>query len=252
MTEALGEKMTMDLEGNQYYVFEALIKPLPSDYDLSLNQGCMQTITVIDYVKSMTTVHACVAGLHTNSEIPHIHMHFIVDHIEGKGTKTFFTNRTIHKSRFLSEDASRTLENVSIKYVPLKDDKPCWQPLSYPLKEAKPLQHQLYHQYQGKPMEREMLKFLKETGNSIYSTELALNERKDKSKERQKIALNEIYSIVKDKNFTSFTEMLGLIQTEYIDKLELDEIPDPSQLKNNCIKIGIKKKLVNLISLVKI
>lgn len=248
----LGEQITLAFSGNQYYVFEALIKPLPIDYDLSANYGCPQTLTVLEYVKSMTIIHGCTAGLHLGSDIPHIHMHFVVEHIEGKGTKTFFTNRSIHKARFLSEDASRTLENVSIKYVPLKEDCPCWQPFSYPLKEGRPIQGQLYHQFLSQPMTRQMKDFLMETGNSIYSSQLALRERQEKSKERNKVSLMELYDIVKDKNFSTFTEMLQNIQTEYLDNLELEDIPDPNQLKSNCIKIGIKKKLVNLISLVKI
>lgn len=210
------------------------------DYTAESEEYPPSYVSVKSYLQdSGVDILAQSVGIHINGRkaIPHLHYHFVA--------KSFTppTNPSQHRKRWSSkqdEGFAFDLDGVSFKYQKIKQGHPKFQFLSYPLKEGlyPKLRYSKLQQINGKPMPRNMFNFLLEVGKTIYETHCALVLRQEKTAERKQLALNELYDVVKDKNFNSYKEMMIWLEEHYIAKLSLDEKPDPKNYKTNCQKIG--------------
>ena len=63
------------------------------------------------------------------------------------------------------------------------------------------------------------------------------------NQQRKQNALTDLYEICVKEKFSNFNEMINWLDVNYIDKLELHEMPDPHHYKNNILKIAVKLKL---------
>lgn len=194
------------------------------------------------YLKdSGVEVLACSSGLHLNgrNEIPHIHYHIVANHYNEP------SNPSQHRKRWLAKKGNEVydFEDATFKYQRLDVNKPKFQFLAYPLKEGHMLRLK-YYLYDGDKMTSEMKKFLLSVGKTIYETQCALRLRQEKCKERKQLALSELYDICKLQPFKSFRDMMVWLDTNYIDTLELEDMPDPKNYKSNCQKIAVKLKIL--------
>lgn len=210
------------------------------DYDPSDNEFIPPNFAdVVKYLKdSGVEILACSSGIHLNGrhEIPHIHYHFIANHY------TAPTNASLHRKRWVGKKENKdicSLEDVSIRYQSLKKNEPRFQFLAYPLKEGIKVLRRCYI-YDGKKMSNEMLDFLLSVGQTIYQTACALRLRQNKCQERKQLALKELFDLCKTKTFSNFREMMLWLDKNYIDTLDLDDLPDPKNYKTNCQKVAVK------------
>lgn len=198
--------------------------------------------SVVRYLKDCgVDIIASSSGLHQNGkrEIPHIHYHFIVAHYNEP------SNPSQHRKRWLAKSGNdgENFLDASFKYQRIDIRSPKYQFLAYPLKESKVLKRK-YYTFQGANMTIEMINFLRSVGETIYNTALALRLRQDKCTERKQLALKELYEICKAESFSSYKQMMTWLDTNYIDTLELEEMPDPKNYKTNCQKVAVKLKLL--------
>lgn len=213
------------------------------DYDASDSNFVPPVIgSVLSYLKDCgVEVLALSSGLHLNGrkEIPHIHYHIIANHYNEP------TNASQHRKRWLAkpQNAMENFEDATFKYQRLEPNKPKFQFLAYPLKEGRMLLSRCYI-YDGKKMTTEMKNFLLSVGKTIYDTQSALRLRQDKCQERKQLALRELFEICSSRSFSNFKEMMTWLDFNYIDTLELEDMPDPKNYKTNCQKIAVKLKLL--------
>lgn len=198
--------------------------------------------SVCRYLKDCgVDIIATSSGIHLNGkrQVPHIHYHFIVNHYNEP------TNPSQHRKRWLARLGNETesFSDASFKYQSLDPQYPKYQFLAYPLKEGKLLKRRNYS-FMGKDMTTEMINFLKSVGETIYNTALALRQRQDKCTERKQLALKELFNLCKIQSFSSYKQMMNWLDTNYIDTLELEEMPDPKNYKTNCQKVAAKLKLL--------
>lgn len=198
--------------------------------------------SVVRYLKDCgVDIIAVSSGLHLNGnrQIPHIHYHFIVNHYNAP------SNPSQHRRRWLAKSGNETetFADATFKYQALDPTLPKYQFLAYPLKESKLLKKRNYT-FKGEQMSLEMISFLMSVGETIYQTALALRERQDKCTERKQLALKELYEICKTNTFSNYKQMMTWLDTNYIDTLELEEMPDPKNYKVNCQKVAVKLKLL--------
>lgn len=213
------------------------------DYDASDSNfipPCFPSI--LRYLKdSGVELLAYSSGIHTEGrkQIPHIHYHFIANHYNEP------SNASQHRKRWLGKKGNETdtFEDATFKYQRLEGNKPRFQFLSYPLKEGQTLSSKHY-MFDNKPMTKEMKIFLLYIGKTLYAQQTALRLRQDKCQERKQLALKELYEICSQQSFSSFKEMMIWLDVNYIDTLELDDMPDPKNYKTNCQKIAVKLKLL--------
>lgn len=221
------------------------------DYDPSDNNENWlppQLNSVRRYLKDCgVEIIGSTAGIHTEGrrQIPHIHYHFICNHYNEP------SNASQHRRRWLGKNGNEeeNLTDISIKYSSLERNKPKYQFLSYPLKEGKRLRQSHYYTLNGIRMTNEMFNFLLSVGRTIYDTQVALRIRQDKCVERKQLALQELYEICQNQNFSSFRNMMEWLDDNYIVSLDLSEYPDPKNYKVNCQKIAIKLGLLKYSSL---
>lgn len=197
-------------------------------------------------------------GLHINgkNKVPHLHYHFITAPFKEPSNISQKKNRWINKDR-----DSNILPDVSIQISDIDHQSPKYHTLAYPLKEGlypdvEPnLLHKGFYSHLGKNnrMDRKLIEFLKGVGNDIYNKQLAANDRKDKCEERKQNKLNDLFKLVdtnKDK-FHTYSQMVTWLDENYIDKLELHELPDTRNYKINCEKIAVKLKYIKYSQLIK-
>lgn len=216
---------------------------LPTDIDVSnvLLTGCDQLTSAYYYIKEVykTEILASTVGLHLKGEhaIPHFHYACITPWFKPPA------NNSTYKARFLAKDQSYNLDNTSFKISRFEQNTPKYQSLSYPLKEGHPLvagslQYKQFFRFQSQVMDRETFRFLLDTGVSIYNTQLGLRLRQDKTEDRKKQSLLDIYNIVKDKKFSNFSELKNYLEDHYLAKLSLEEKPKFSNYRDNLYAIG--------------
>lgn len=184
-------------------------------------------------------VLATAAGIHRNgkSQKTHIHYHIIAE--------SFYppSNPSQHRARWCKKN-EESFTNFSFSYKDLDKTLPKYSILSYTLKESTPVKGDRKKSYtmDGKPMIDEMYNFLLDTGAAIYQKELGLAMRLEKCEERKQLALSALFQLCNSNksNFNSFKSMMLWLDDNYIQGLELTEMPDPKNYKTNCQKIAVK------------
>lgn len=196
-------------------------------------------------------------GLHINgkNKIPHLHYHFITAPFKEPSNVSQKKNRWIQKDR-----DSNLLPDVSIQISDIDHQSPKYHTLAYPLKEGlypdvEPgLLQKGFYDYTKKnnKMDRQLIEFLRGVGNEIYNKQLASNDRRDKCEERKQNKLLDLFKLVEDNKheFHTFRQMLQWLDVNYIDKLEIHELPDSRNYKINCEKIAVKLQYVKYSELI--
>lgn len=203
------------------------------------DQISIATSFIYDYLTHMSKrFHYMTSGIHLlgKSQKPHIHLHWIVDKV--KKFDAMWRKRWLTKERENSGIDDATLEGCSFKFQEMDGSKPRYSFLSYPLKEGHRLEERFYRAKGYVIMDPRMVDFLEGVGRRIFDEERALELRQEKSEERKKVALTEIYVLVKDKNFRNFTEMKIWLEDNYLAKLDYDNKPRLSNYRDNLYMIG--------------
>lgn len=173
-------------------------------------------------------------GLHLNGENkkPHLHYHLIVKELP---SGTFQSNNSQHRKRWMAKDENQdfSFENTSIRFP--KKENPVWQHLAYPLKEGHILKKGIRN------LNKEKLEFLLEYGKNLYQVSLGNRARQDACEERKKVSLNTLAKLLGEhkSEFTDYRTMVLWLDINYIEKLPLEEYPDPKNYKTNCQKIAV-------------
>lgn len=193
----------------------------------------------IDYVRSLgASIHVASGGVHYKGLRGKPHVHYVVV----SSCFAAVSNPSARKARFAKriEDADarrrfcETTQKVSSNHKWARD-RTKWQPLAYPLKEGNRLPAEMYH-----GLDEQYINFLVSVGTTIYDTQVALHARQEACEERKKNALNELWDIVKDRQFRSTREMAQFLDEKYIAKLELTDYPDPKNYATNVKKCAVK------------
>lgn len=203
----------------------------------------------IDYVRSLgVCIHATSGGVHYKGlrGIPHVH------YVVVSGCFPVTANPSSRKARFAKRigDAdvkrrfSETTQKLTHQYV--WEGRLRWQPLAYPLKEGNRLSAEMYH-----GLSDEYINFLESVGTTIYNTQTALRARQDACEERKKNALTDLWSVVKGRQFRNIREMAQFLDVQYIEKLELTDLPDPRHYDANVKKCATKLGIFKYSELVK-
>lgn len=197
---------------------------------------------VLNYLKAKEyEVIAYTTGLHTNHHIHHHHYNFILSRCKKPSNPSQHFNRWLDKNKDFADD-------LSFKWKKILPDRPKYDFLAYPLKEGQILTRLKgdppSNYFNGQPMSLGMLTFLKEYAHSLYLVTLAHNKRQDLLAQRKQLKLNELYEVVKERNFTSYFDMLDWLEDNYLDNLELEELPDLNNYNSNCRKVAKKLRLI--------
>lgn len=172
-------------------------------------------------------------GLHLLGENkkPHIHYHVIT---RSMPSGTFMSSNSQHRKRWQAKEGNEifTFENVSIRFP--KKESPVWQHLAYPFKEGLPIP-------KGNNIPKKYLEFLIEYAKNLYQVSLGNRARQDACEERKKTNLLSLAKLCEEhkSEFNNFREMMIWLDTNYIDTLSLEDLPDPRNYKTNCQKIGV-------------
>lgn len=180
------------------------------------------------------------AGYHLNGERkqPHLHYNFITTSFKVPSNPSQHRNRWFNKE----DDANSDFLKCTFKFHQAIDTKtPKYSVLSYPLKEGLQVKENRLYTFNATPMTKAQKTFLMETGKAIYEKEQGLKLRQDKCEERKKIALNDLFKLCSDNKteFSNFKQMIVWLDCNYIDKLNIEEYPDPKNYKTNCQKIAV-------------
>lgn len=217
----------------EYECISIKINYLDDEYDASDNQSPPDNFYAVQAYLNELKIDILYSscGLHLNgkNKIPHIHYALICKNIP-KGT--FVTANSTHRKRWLAKNEDFNFEGVSFSFP--KKENPVWQILSYPLKEGHAIP-------KGILMATKYLDFVTAYGKNLYQVSLGNHARQDACEERKKVALLSLAKLCEDNKseFSSYREMVIWLDTNYIDKLSLEEKPDPRNYKTNCQKICV-------------
>lgn len=190
------------------------------------------------------------AGLHKNGKnaVPHYHYHFITTKFQ------IPSNPSQHRRRWIDKDVDANYlgEHCTIQFERKIDtSKPKYHTLAYPLKEGNiPRDCRLFgfHDFMEpkQKMKKEMVEFLKSVGQEIYQTAMAAHDRREKSDERKQLKLTDLFNLCSENksSFDTYRQMILWLDSNYIAKLELNELPDSRNYKNNCEKVAVKLGLL--------
>jgi len=200
-------------------------------------------------------------GLHLEGERkrPHIHYNCIVL-MSPKSYQSITNNASQHRKRWydkkikLEEDVDLNFKNLTFQFTKeLDSGKAKYSTLAYPLKEG-------HHSYDDTSCRKIMysgitpplFEILLELGTTIYNKEVGLHLRQEKCEERKQIALTELFNICEanKSHFNDLRSMARWLDINYIDKLELGQLPDPKNYKTNLQKIACKLKFLNYSDLI--
>lgn len=211
-----------------------------ADYDVSLNRGHYSYFTAVNYLKDCgVTILASSSGMHLQGEngVPHLHYHFICERFNAP------CNPSQHRQRWCNKN-DMDFSDCTFKYQKLKPNTPKYAILSYPYKEGHVCARHEMHTYNNMQMTLPMREFLRQVGESIYQSALALKLRQNLLSARRQLALSELYELVKSESFSSFREMQIWLDSNYIASLQLQDYPDPKHYKTNTQKVAVKLGLL--------
>jgi len=179
----------------------------------------------------------------------HFHLNMIC---EAFNYKKITQNASQHRKRWYDKNAdtevAREFLNLSFKFHDhLEKNKPKYSTLSYPLKEGLGIYGtHSFSKYAYKNVSKEMYNFLLSVGTEIYNKEVGLHQRQEKCEERKQCALQDLFKLCNENklSFGSYKEMSMWLDINYIDKLDINEYPDPKNYKTNLQKIAVKLKLM--------
>jgi len=182
--------------------------------------------------------------LQGQNKIPHVHYNLIT---EPFNFKSMTQNSSQHRKRWYDKQTEIEPDflKLTFKYhVQLDDAHPKYSTLSYPLKEGLHIYTIRRKMYTN--VSQEMFNFLLDVGTSIYNKEVGLHQRQDKCEIRKQCALSNLATLcnTNKSQFRTYSEMTKWLDTNYIDKLDLLEYPDPKHYKTNLQKIAIKLKFL--------
>lgn len=240
------EKMT-EIEMLEQELSQGVFMAIVIKYNCDALNPVMPYLEIKQYLADHNIiVRYALAGLHLNgkAERPHIHYHLITDPFN---IKTIKQNSSQHRKRWWDKQDKDTepdhsfLDTTWRFYDSLDNSKPKYQTLAYPLKEGHHFYKNLKKYYVG--ITPTIFDALLIYGQSIYNSQVALHIRQEKCEQRKQNALTDLYEICRVENFHTFDEMKHWLDVNYIDKLDLNEMPDPHHYKNNVLKIAVKLKL---------
>lgn len=192
-------------------------------------------------------VLACSVGLHVDgvNKKPHFHLHFVVSRqYKTRSSSSICNEKTLwcrrQKEAFQVEGHMKAM---TVKFSPLDVSAPKWQTLSYPLKERKRGDIEMYLMVRDgalAPMPVEVLDLLESVGGRLFDEALALRERKEKAEQRQEDNLEELYQIaLKYRScFSTFRQMQEFFEDSYLGNKKLHELPVAKNYNNNIKKVG--------------
>ena len=221
---------------------------------VKLNTSDMELFPFFDLNKYLTDNEIVIKyssyGQHLQGENkrPHVHLNMIV---EPFNFKKITQNASQHRKRWYDKNVESEIDaqflNLTFKFHDhLEKNKPKYSTLSYPLKEGLGIFGKHFTKYAYKNVNKEMYNFLLSVGTDIYNKEVGLHLRQEKCEERKQCALQDLFKMCTDNksNFRSYKEMALWLDTNYIDKLDINEYPDPKNYKTNLQKIAVKLKLM--------
>ena len=204
------------------------------------------------YISEYTKILFSSIGIHLKgkSQNPHVHYNLIVNSFEINKIKA---NASQHRQRWCKKEGYNyddIFSGVSFKFHDKMDKtKPKYFTLAYPLKERHHIwdDDNSYYQYNKSQMTKPQFDFLLDVGSSIYNLQEGLHLRQEKSEERKKQSLIDLFELCKNnsQHFKTYKEMLIWLDHNYISQLEIYEYPDPKNYKTNCQKIAVQLKFLN-------
>lgn len=172
------------------------------------------------------------AGLHLKgkSEKPHVHYVFICAPCK------IPSNFSVIKTRWLAKEENSEYSLGKQRQITFQCDEMTEEDtkvnvLSYVLKEglAVPETWRWYRPKVDPKMPTVLFEAIKEAGQIIYESQLALRLRQDKCEERKKNTLQEIYNIAveghKKIEFSNVRQLAEYLEFNYIQKLDLTHKP---------------------------
>lgn len=234
LTDPLADQLSKTIL-DEYRCISIKINFAPGEYDASSNSNIPEELySVQGYLRdSGVDIIYSSCGLHLNGENkrPHIHYHIIAKSLP---TGTFQSNNSQHRKRWLAKEGNEysTFEHTSIRFP--KKENPVWCHLAYPYKENLPIKR-------GEKNIAKYRQFLIGYAVNLYQISLGNRAKQDASDERKKVALLSLAKLLEDNKseFTNYREMVIWLDTNYISKLSLEEMPDPKNYKTNCQKICV-------------
>lgn len=223
--------------------------------DETFQQKVLENFMIEDiliYVGSMTEILFSSIGIHIKgkSQHPHVHFNLIVSKFE---IKKVMSNPSQHRKRWCEKegfDRDTIFKGVSFQFHEEMDKKkPKYFTLAYPLKEGRHLWNddKSYYVFNKSQMIHSQFTFLLDIGTTIYNLQEGMHLRQEKSDERKKQSLLDLYQLCRNntQHFNTYREMLIWLDHNYISKLEIHEFPDPKNYKTNCQKIAVQLKFLN-------
>ena len=186
-------------------------------------------------------------GMHMlgQNKVPHVHYNLIT---EPFNFKSFTQNSSQHRKRWYDKQTEIEPDFLKLSFKfhsQLDDSRPKYSTLSYPLKEGLEI-YKMRGKFVYRNVSEEMFDFLLSMGTAIYNKEVGLHQRQDKCELRKQCALSDLATLCNNNksHFGSYSEMARWLDVNYIDKLDLQEYPDPKNYKTNLQKIAIKLKFL--------
>lgn len=198
---------------------------------------------------------ASSAGVHTRGKngIPHAHYVFIA-----KFPQKIDNKHSRHWDKFRRLKYPLTsLSTISFRYDLMRADKPCWQILSYPLKERNYLGN-LWYTIKGNLMENDIKIFLENLGSRLFEEQIAIQERNEACEERKKEKLLNMYEETLSylaENPDAFSNnvllFLNWAETKFVKHQPIDQSPMYDSFSKNAIHVAQKIGLVSYTTMMK-
>jgi len=200
-------------------------------------------------------------GLHLEGERKRAHIHFnCIVLMSPKIFQSITNNASQHRKRWydkkikMDEDIDPNFKNLTFQFTKELDaNKPKYSTLAYPLKEGHhSFDDTSYRKIHYVGISKQLFPILLEIGTTIYNKELGLHIRQEKCEERKQNALTELFNICEQnkQHFNDIRSMARWLDINYIDTLDLTQLPDPKNYKTNLQKIAVKLKFLNYSDLI--
>lgn len=227
---------------------------LPEDEEEWDEYISIRWLTILEYLAHYAyTIYASSGGIHMKgkAETPHFHLHFVLSKTGVKTPRP--SNPSKHRGDWLKRVLKPgniidyTFEDCKFEYSDSLDKKKAeYNVLSYPLKEGRLLDRS-YYRYNGEPMQQEMLDALLQYSKAVYEGEEAVQARRLKSQENSMCRKNDILKCAKEHRdlFSTYREMLLVLDARYINKLPFNDKPRPQEYKINCQIVAVELGLLS-------
>lgn len=205
--------------------------------DISADILASQLTKFVANFSDVSGVWFATCGEHRQgvNEVPHVHVSVVVP-----SWKPTDTNMSRLRGKFVH------YKDISQRATQIKTVEDLENTLKYPWKEGLEIRiPKIKGCVSCTTLPQPVIEYLKVSAKAMFESHLANRHKRERASEKSKTLLQELESLIGNREFANYEEYVAYISQAYLEPLTPEEYPDFSNLKKAIQKLAVHRKIVS-------